>query len=48
MKGRKWISESKILGRRFHADVFESETEPKGLVLWFGAPGKTKDGYDKR
>ena len=48
MKGRKWISESKILGRCFHADVFESKTEPKGLVLWFGAPGKTKDGYDER
>ena len=48
MKGRKWISESKNLGRRFHADVFESETEPKGLVLWFGAPGITKDKYDAR
>ena len=48
MKGRKWISESKILGRRFHADVFESETEPKGLVLWFGGSGVTKEKYDAR
>ena len=48
MKGRKWISESKILGRRFHADVFESETEPKGLVLWFGGSGVTKNKYDAR
>ena len=48
MKGRKWISESKILGRCFHADVFEPEVAPTGIVVWFGGSGVTKEKYDAR
>ncbi|MEE3135990.1 MAG: hypothetical protein VX261_04490, partial [Candidatus Neomarinimicrobiota bacterium] len=48
MNGRKWIRESKILGRRFHADVFESDTVPKGIVVWFGGSGTSKEVYAAR
>ena len=48
MKGRKWISDSKILGRRFHADIFEPEVAPTGIVVWFGGSGVTKEKYDAR
>ena len=48
MNGRKWIRDSKILGRRFHLDVFESTAKPKGIVLWFGGSGTSKDIYTER
>ena len=48
MKGRKWISNSNILGRRFHADIFEPEVTPTGIVVWFGGSGVTKEKYDAR
>ena len=47
MQGKLWISESKILDRQFHAHVFQSRIEPKGIILWFGA-GKSKDKYEAR
>ena len=48
MIGHKWINESKILGRSFHVDVFESKTTPIGIVLWFGGSAMTKPRYKKR
>ena len=48
MKGCKWISESKILGRYFHVDVFKSDAAPGGLVLWLGGSCIDMNEYKRR
>lgn len=48
MYSEKKKSYSKILGREFHIDVFRSNTEEKGIVLWLGGSGMDEDKYWSR
>jgi hypothetical protein len=47
MQGRKLTADSKLLGRSFHADRFETDTPKFGFVL-FGGSGKTPEEYARR
>ena len=48
MKGEKIAVYSKVLKREFHMDEFSSKAKPKGVVLWFGGSGMTKEKYHRR
>ncbi len=46
--GRKLIAESAVLGRLFHADVFDPCCDPRGIVLCVGGSGQTERVYASR
>jgi hypothetical protein len=48
VKGKKLKNNSKYLNRMFHMDVFSSNAKPKGVVLWLGGSGMTKEKYNDR
>ena len=48
MTARKLQAHSDVLGREFHADLFDPVSKPELLVLFFGGSGRNREESERR